>query len=486
MVRRVEQNKEKGTRAAFFRLLLLLAVLLLFSACKKETPEPGENRPPAPSDLPSVAVSESPTPTEAPSPTPTPEPTPFLEFPKPEYALVKETTVCYEGNEERVLDTLETSASYTEDGYLLSRKSDSCSEEWSYETAEPSGERRLARYVKTESDESGYTTTETREYSYDKQGRISGVGVRKHSSGDGSSYKESELRYSYSPDGTGYEVLELHGGTEGTRYTYENGVCVGIRFVQSNQYRYDAAGHVIEVTYSKGTVQYQATYGEEGELLRAYQCELDDGSAGGIYSETFYEATYEAGRLRTETVREEYQTGKTMDFTRTYLYDENGTLTQVLRTDLGEAEAWVEFQYSDDMEDGARVVRELEYGRGGSVKESRVCRYDGSGALIEEFGEDNVKRAYTYGANGEQLTVSYVEYGENVLEEYRYNEYGLLETKTCLRYSEGKINRKIVTTYEYEFFDSLPVQEPVELGYPRSEVYIDTGILYRHLNEKIY
>lgn len=486
MVRRVEQNKEKGTRAAFFRLLLLLAVLLLFFACKKETPEPGENRPPAPSDLPSAAVSESPTPTETPSPQPTPEPTPFLEFPKPEYALVRETTVCYEGNEERVLDTLETSASYTEDGYLLSRESDSCSEEWSYETAEPSGERRLARYVKTESDESGYTTTETREYSYDKQGRISGVGVTTALFyRDGSSHEqENELRYSYRADGSGYEVLELHDGTESMRYIYENGVCVGIQPAQSNQYRYDAAGHVIEVTYFEGTVQYQATYGEEGELLRAYQYVPDE--SGGIYSETFYEATYEAGRLRTETVREEYQTGKIMDFTRTYLYDENGTLTQVLRTDLGEAEAWVEFQYSDEMEDDARVVRELEYRRGGSVEESRVCRYDGSGALIEEFGEDNVKRAYTYGANGEQLTISYVEYGENVLEEYRYNEYGLPETKTCLRYSEGKINRKIVTTYEYEFFDSLSVQEPVELGYPRSEVYIDTGILYRHLNEKIY
>lgn len=477
--------KKFEKQIVFSRLLLLLAAFLLLCACNKESPKPGENRPPALTTPSQTAVSESPTPTSKPSVMPSTEPTPFLEFPKPEYALTKETTICYEGNEEQVLDTLEMSAAYTEDGYLLSRNSENCSEEWNYEPVESSGERRLTRYVKTEIDGSGETQTETRAYSYDSNGRILSVDITQTSLSDGTSPNKRELRYNYRADGSGYEAWELgDDGEEKIRYTYENGVCVGIRIANGQEYRYDAMGHVIEVTYAGGEVQYQAVYSEKWELLRAYQCETNDSTEDTTYFVTTYEATYKEGKLQTETVRKEYAAERTEDFIRTYLYDEDGTLMQVLRTDAGKTEAWVEFQYSEQMEEDVRVVRELEYGNS-SVHESRVCWYDKNGVLLEEFGKDDVKRAYTYGASGERLTVSYVASGENVWEEYRYNEYGLPETKTCLKYSDGVINSKTVTTYEYAFFDALPVQEPVELGYPYSGVYIETGILYRHLNERI-
>ena len=495
---RVDCNKKRKKITALLCAALFLSIFLLFSACgKEEKPEIGENRPPAPSDTPAPAVSASPTPTKGatstptptltPTPTPTLEPTPFLEFPKPEYAVVKETTVSYRTGQERLLETTEASASYTEDGYLLSRESADCHEEWSYEAAGASGEKRLARYMKTEINRSGGTETETWDYSYDKQGRISSVtfAFKNFESGGTADW---EWRYSYSDDGSSYEVVKLYSnGKEDTRYTYENGACVGIWLSGSYQYRYDAAGHVIEVDYCGGRIYYQATYSEAGELLSAYQCVLDDSDDEGIYCEIYYEAVYEEGKLRSETVRKDYNEDKNDEnYTRSYLYDENGRLVQVLRTDSGDTEAWTEFQYMDVIEEGSRVVRELEYFKSGKILGSNICRYDSSGALIEELGEDDVQRAYTYGANGECLTVSYVQYERDVLEEYSYNAYGLPETKICMQFSDGKIYRIDVTTYEYRFFDALPEPGPIEPGYPRGEVYIDTRILYRHLNERIY
>ena len=502
---RVDCNKKRKKITALLCAALFLSIFLLFSACgKEEKPEIGENRPPAPSDTPAPAVSASPTPTKGatstptptltPTPTPTLEPTPFLEFPKPEYAVVKETTVSYRTGQERLLETTEASASYTEDGYLLSRESADCHEEWSYEAAGASGEKRLARYMKTEINRSGGTETETWDYSYDKQGRISSVtfAFKNFESGGTADW---ELRYSYSDDGSSYEVVKLdlnNNGKEDTRYTYENGVCVQIQFLSwDRQYRYDADGHLLEIAYLSGGIRYQATYSEAGELLSAYQYEGTVDSEN-TYCETFYEAVYEEGKLRTETVREEYTDGHDVsinrdeNYTRSYLYDENGRLVQVLRTDSGDTEAWTEFQYMDVIEEGSRVVRELEYFKSGKILGSNICRYDSSGALIEELGEDDVQRAYTYGANGECLTVSYVQYERDVLEEYSYNAYGLPETKICMQFSDGKIYRIDVTTYEYRFFDALPEPGPIEPGYPRGEVYIDTRILYRHLNEKIY
>lgn len=498
---RVDYNKKRKKITEFLRAAFLLSLFLLFSACgKEEKLGTGENRPPIPSDTPTPTVSASPTPTKGPTSTPTPtltptpepmptsEPTPFLEFPKPEYAVVKETTVSYTNGQGRLLETTGASASYTEDGYLLSRESADCHEEWSYEAAGASGEKRLVRYMKTEINRAGETETETWDYSYDKQGRISSIAVLQENF-ENDRASGWEWRYSYSDDDGSYEVVKLlnNNGEEDTRYTYENGVCVGIWLSGSYQYRYDAAGHVVEVDYSGGRIYYQATYSEAGELLSAYQCVLDDSDDEGIYCEIYYEAVYGEGKLRLETVRKDYKEDKNDEsYTRSYLYDEDGTLLQVLRTDSGDTEAWVEFQYTDVIEEGNRVVRELEYWIDGDVWESHICRYDSSGALIEELGEDDVQRVYTYGANGECLTVSYVQYGSDVLEEYSYNEYGLPETKICMRYSDGKIYRIDVTTYEYRFFDALPEPGPSEPGYPRGEVYIDTGILYRHLNEKIY
>lgn len=506
---RVDYNKKRRQNKGFFRLLLFLSLFLLFSACgKEEKPETGENRPPIPSKTPTPTVSASPTPTKGPTSTPTPtltptpepmptsEPTPFLEFPKPEYAVVKETTVSYTNGQGRLLETTEASASYTEDGYLLSRESADCHEEWSYEAAGASGEQRLVRYMKTEINRAGETETETWDYSYDKQGRISSIAVLQENF-ENDRASGWEWRYSYSDDDGSYEVVKLdlnNNGEEETRYTYENGVCVKIQFLSGyRQYRYDAAGHVLEIKdlYEGDFLFYQATYSEAGELLSAYYYDGAEDSEN-TYCETFYEAVYEEGKLRTETVRVEYTDGHDVsinrdeNYTRSYLYDEDGTLLQVLRTDSGDTEAWVEFQYTDVIEEGNRVVRELEYWIDGDVWESHICRYDSSGTLIEELGEDDVQRVYTYGANGECLTVSYVQYGSDVLEEYSYNEYGLPETKICMRYSDGKIYRIDVTTYEYRFFDALPEPGPSEPGYPRGEVYIDTGILYRHLNEKIY
>lgn len=504
---RVDYNKKTKKIKALLYAALFLSIFLLFSACgKEEKPETGENRPPAPSDTPAPAVSASPTPTKGatstptptltptPKPTPTLEPTPFLEFPKPEYAVVKETTVSYTTGQERLLETTEASASYTEDGYLLSRESADCHEEWSYEAAGASGEKRLARYMKTEINRSGGTETETWDYFYDKQGRISSVtfAFKNFESGGTADW---EWRYSYSDDGSSYEVVKLYSnGKEDTRYTYENGVCVQIQFLSSyRQYRYDADGHVLEIKdlYEGDFLFYQATYSEAGELLSAYYYDGAEDSEN-TYCETFYEAVYEEGKLRTETVREEYTDGHDVsinrdeNYTRSYLYDENGRLVQVLRTDMGDTEAWVEFQYSDVIEDRNRVVREVEYWSNDNVWKSHECRYDSSGALIEELGEDDVQRAYTYGANGECLTVSYVQYESDVLEEYSYNAYGLPETKICMQFSDGKIYRIDVTTYEYQFFEALPEPGPIEPGYPRGEVYIDTRILHRHLNERIY
>ncbi len=496
---RVDYNKKRKKITGFLRAAFLLSLFLLFSACgKEEKPGTGENRPPIPSDTPTPTVSASPTegPTSTPTPTltptpepmPTSEPTPFLEFPKPEYAVVKETTVSYTNGQGRLLETTEASASYTEDGYLLSRKSADCHEEWSYEAAGASEEKRLVRYTKTEINRDSETEIETWDYSYDKQGRISSAAFAFKNLENGGT-ADWELRYSYSDDGSSYEVVQLgNDGEEEARYTYENDVCVQIQFLSwDRQYRYDADGHVIEIAYPSGEIRYQATYSEAGELLSAYECVPDDSDDGGSYCEIYYEAVYGEGKLRSETVRKDYKEDKNDEsYTRSYLYDEDGTLLQVLRTDSGDTEAWVEFQYTDVIEEGNRVVRELEYWSDGDIWESHICRYDSSGALIEELGEDDVQRVYAYGANGECLTVSYVQYGSDVLEEYSYNEYGLPETKICMWYSDGKINRIDVTTYEYQFFDALPEPGPIEPGYPRGEVYIDTGILYRHLNEKIY
>lgn len=130
------------------RTALLLAFSLLLAGCGSDGTEPGEKRQPLPTAGLTVAVTETPTPTAAPTPTATPEPTPWLAYPKPEYALVKETTVSYEGNEEALLGTAEVIATYTEDGYPLSFQNDTRTEEWSYETLEGSGEKRLLRYKK--------------------------------------------------------------------------------------------------------------------------------------------------------------------------------------------------------------------------------------------------------------------------------------------------------------------------------------------------
>lgn len=241
-------------------------------------------------------------------------------------------------------------------------------------------------------------------------------------------------------------------------------------------------GHLLEKSWqgseqTPAQISYQAVYSEDGELLRAYSHSSEDGTK---YIDTYYEAAYEEGKLLTETVRTEKEDGTGSSYTRTYLYDSEGKLTSVLRNAEGETTSWEEAKYTDTTsEDGTRTVIKARYDSRGQVGSTYRCVYDASGQVIEELGLDGVKRNYTYGGNRECLTVSYVESGCNVWEEYAYNEYGLPVSKICLRYADGTILEKSVTQYEYQFFDSLAELPPTELGYSRSAGYIDERIIYR-------
>ncbi len=471
------------------RTALLLALSLLLAGCGSNGTEPGEKRRPLPTAGLTTAATETPTPTTAPSPTATPEPTPWLAYPKPEYALVKETTVSYEGNEEALLGTAEVIATYTEDGYPLSFQNDTRTEEWSYETLDGSGEKRLLRYKKIEVDKWETRRTETREYSYDAKGRLAAVAIQSvaEDAENGVRTNSSEWRYRYREDGTRWEISVFQSEKLDAQYTYEDGVCVEQVFYSGETrhvYLYDLQGHLLEESWQGGEqkpvrIYYQAVYSEDGELLRAYwrDCPEDDGTK---YTDTYYEAAYEEGRLLTETVRTEKEDGTGSSYTRTYLYDSEGNPTSVLCNSEGETASWEEVKYTDTVsEDGMRTVIVAEYGPSGGVRDTYRCVYDTGGQVIEEKGFDGVKRNYTYGGNGERLTVSYVESGCNVWEEYAYNEYGLPASKICLRYADGTILEKSVTQYEYQFFDSLAELPPPELGYSLSAGYIDERIIYR-------
>lgn len=488
MVRRVEKNK-KEKLVSLSHTALLLAFALLLAGCGSNGTEPGEKRQPLPTAGLTAAVTETPAPTAAPTPTATPEPTPWLAYPKPEYALVKETTVSYEGNEEALLGTAEVLAAYTEDGYPLSFQSDTRTEEWSYETLEGSGEKRLLRYTKTEVDERERRRTETWEYSYDAKGRLAAVAIQSVNSGTENevSTNSYEWRYRYSEDGTRWEISVFQSEELEAQYTYEDGICVEQVFYSGETrrvYSYDLQGNLLEESWQEDEqkpvkIYYQAVYSEDGELLRAYWREYPDDD-GTKYTDTYYEAAYEKGKLLTETVRTEKQDGTGSSYTRTYLYDREGKLTSVLRNAEGETASWEEAKYTDTTsEDGTRTVIEAEYGPNGQVRNTYRCVYDARGQVIEEKGLDGVKRNYTYGGNGECLTVSYVESGCNVWEEYAYNEYGLPASKICLRYADGTILEKSVTQYEYQFFDSLAELPPTELGDSRLAGYIDARIVYR-------